>query len=116
MLTAGTGLKAGKDGLGKDVVFTLDADTVFNKAGVARLMSIYRGGDSDKIGTVDNKDRWFASPVANSADGLGAKLTTDNGEWQPFYNKTFTDGAVSAINMPKARVGFAVASHYLFFE
>ncbi|HEY8928979.1 MAG TPA: baseplate J/gp47 family protein [Mucilaginibacter sp.] len=116
MLPAGTGLKAGKDGLGKDVTFTLDADTVFNKAGVAKLMSIYRGDDSDKIGTVNNKGRWFASPVANSADGLGAKLTTDNGEWHPFYNKTFTDGTVSAINMPKAQVGFAVASHYLFLN
>jgi len=116
MLAKGTAFKAGKDGLGKDVTFTLDADTVFNKAGVAKLMSIYRGDEKDNIGSVINKGRWFASPVANSADGLGAKLKSLNGEWHPFYNKEYFDGALSAIDMPKAQIGFAVASHYLFLN
>ncbi|WP_439695034.1 baseplate J/gp47 family protein [Mucilaginibacter sp. AW1-7] len=116
MLAKGSAFKAGKDALGKDVTFTLDADTVFNKAGVAKLMSIYRGDDKDNIGTVINKGRWFASPVANSADGLGAKLKTLNGEWHPFYNKEYFDGALSAIDMPKAQIGFAIASHYLFLN
>jgi hypothetical protein len=116
MLAKGTAFKAGKDALGKDVTFTLDVDTVFNKAGVAKLMSIYRGDDKDNIGTVINKGRWFASPVANSADGLGAKLKSLNGEWHPFHNKEYFDGALSAIDMPKAQIGFAVASHYLFLN
>lgn len=116
MLAKGTAFKAGKDGLGKDVTFTLDADTVFNKASVAKLMSIYRGDEKDNIGTVINKGRWFASPVANSADGLGAKLKSLNGEWHPFYNKEYFDGALSAIDMPKAQIGFAIASHYLFLN
>jgi hypothetical protein len=116
MLPAGTAFKAGKDGLGKDLTFTLDNDTVFNKAAVAKIMSIYHGDDNDNIGAVTNSGRWFASPVANSADGLGAKLKSLNGEWHPFYNKEFTDGAVSAIDMPKAQIGFAVASSFLFLN
>ncbi len=116
MLSKGTAFKGGKDGLGKDVVFTLDDDTVFNKAVVTKLMSLYRGDSNDKIGTVINDGRWFASPVANSDNGLGAKLTSVNSEWHPFFNKVYTDGSLSAINMPKAQVGFAIASSFLFLN
>ncbi len=116
MLPAGTAFKAGKDALGKDVTFTLDSDSVFNKATVGQLMSIYRGDKTDNIGAVKNEGRWFASPVANSDDGLGAKLTSANGEWHPFFHDEYQDNAVSKIDMPKAQIGFAIASHYLYLN
>lgn len=116
MLPAGTAFKAGKDALGKDVTFTLDSDSVFNKATVAQLMSIYRGDKDDNISPVINEGRWFASPVANSDDGLGAKLTSANGEWHPFFHDEYQDNAVSKIDMPKAQIGFAIASHFLYLN
>ena len=57
--------------------------------------------------------RLFASPVANSDDGLGAPLTSADGSWHPFFNKIYVDGALAEIRMPKAEIGFAIASHYL---
>jgi hypothetical protein len=120
-LAEGTLFRAGKDSTGKEVFYALDKDTVFNQAKVTRLMSVYRGATTgingkppaDNIGSVNNAGRLFASPAANSADGLGAALKTPNKEWHPFVNKTFEDGTLTAINMPKAAVGFAVASPYL---
>lgn len=113
LLKQGTSFKAGKDSAGKEIIYTLDQDTLFNKGKVASLMTLYKGSSTDNIGTVNNNGRLFASPVTNSADGLGAELKTDNKEWQPYVNKTYTDGSLSSINMPKAEIGFAVASHYL---
>ena len=52
-------------------------DVVANQAKVAALQNLYRHGD-EPVGptssTVDS-GRLFASPVANSDDGLGAPLT-----------------------------------------
>lgn len=121
-LPKGTLFRAGKDSLGKEVFYALDKETVFNKAKVAKLMSVYRGAASgiggkppaDDIPPVNNQGRLFAAPVINSADGLGKEIKTPNKEWHPFVNKTFEDGRLVAIDIPKAAVGFAVASPYLF--
>lgn len=106
--------KAGKDSEGKDLYYALDQDTVFNKAKVARLMSVYKGNAEDNIqAAAINDGRLFASPFADSADGLGKEIKTEFKEWHPFVHKTYSEGVVSAVNMPKADIGFAVASHYL---
>ena len=47
-LPQGTLLKAGKDSAGKEVLYELDKETVFNKAKVAQLKSIYKGDASGK--------------------------------------------------------------------
>ncbi len=123
MLTKGSLFKAGKDSLGKELVYSLDNDTVFNKASIAGLMSVYKGDEYDayKVDNEDknspvinNKGRLFASPVANSQDGLGADLKTPNKEWHPFFIKTYKDGKLASIDTPKAKLGFAIASHYLY--
>jgi hypothetical protein len=98
VLPSGTLFKAGKDSLGKDVVYSLDKETSFNKAEVALFKAVY------------HEHRLFASPVMNSADGQGAAIKTTLKEWHPFVNK----GLHGEINMPLAEVGFAIASHYLF--
>ena len=86
-----------------------------NQAKVAALKTVYRHRQEavEKL-TGDDQGRIFASPVANSDDGLGAPLTSANQSWQPFFNKTYQDGTLTEINMPKAEVGFAIASHYLW--
>jgi hypothetical protein len=104
--------KAGKDSQGKDAVFSELNDMVANQALVASQSSLYRHGTEPVPGAQD-QGRLFASPVANSDDGLGAPLTSIDQSWEPFYNKVYKDGALSQISMPEADVGFAVASHYL---
>lgn len=114
LLKKGSLLKAGKDSLGKEVSYALERDVVFNKAKVARMMTLYRGTAADNIVPVANLGRLFAAPVSNSADGLGAPLETADKEWHPFVSKRYAEGALAAVNMPRAAVGLAVASHYLF--
>lgn len=116
-LKTGTLFKAGKDALGNDAFFANDRDVVPNQAKVAALKTVYRHG-AELVGTGGNADkqvgRLYASPVANSNDGLGEELTTTDRSWHPFYNKTYDDGLLEGIKMPTAEVGFAVASHHLY--
>lgn len=109
--------KAGKDSTGKDAFFANIADFVANKAVIAAKKTVYRHG-AEVVGLSgpqpQHKGRIFASPVADSGDGNGAPLTSPDNSWQPFFNKIYVDGVLSEIAMPEVRVGFAVASHYLF--
>lgn len=114
LLSAGTLFKAGKDSAGKEVFYQLKKDTLFNKARIARLHTVYKGISADNYGSVDNQGRLFASPVSNSSDGLGAEIKTKYKEWHPFVNKVFTDGVLTDIAMPEAKIGFAIGSANLF--
>ncbi|RQS65777.1 hypothetical protein DID96_25460 [Burkholderia sp. Bp8963] len=105
--------RAGKDATGKAAFFANRADLVANKATVAALKTVYRHGREPVADRLQDRDRLFASPVANSDDGQGAPLTSVDRSWQPFFNKVYVDGALSAIRMPPAQVGFAIASHHL---
>ncbi len=112
-LKAGTEFKAGKDTAGNDAFFAADRDFIANQAKVTALKTVYRHNDEKVNNASTNKGRLFASPVANSDDGLGAELLSVDKSWHPFYNKVYNDGTLQQINMPKAEIGFAVASHYL---
>lgn len=114
LLKQGSLLKAGKDSLGKEVFYALDKDVVFNKARVAKLMSVYKGASSDNHTSVINDGRLFASSVSNSADGVGTEIETEYKEWHPYINKTVVDGTLTSLNMPLAQIGFAIASSNLF--
>jgi hypothetical protein len=105
--------KAGKDEAGKDAFFANSSDVVANRATVTARKTLYRHGGECVGGTMLHQGRLYASPAADSADGLGAPLTSVDGSWHPFFNKVYTDGALTEIRMPKAQIGFAVASHYL---
>lgn len=113
-LPKGALFRAGKDSLGKEIFYSLDRETVFNQAKVAQLRSVYRAGKADKTGTTNNTGRLFAAPIANSADGLGKEIKSPGKAWHPFGNKTFEDGVLKSIDAPKADIGFAISSPYLF--
>ena len=118
ILFAGAEFKAGKDNEGKEVIYTLENETSFNKAKVAVLKSVYKGSvvDDNNDGSNTFNGRLFAAPVVNSDDGLGAELTGANKEWHPFANRIYVDGNVQEIKMPLAEIGFAIASHYLYLQ
>jgi hypothetical protein len=107
-------LKAGKDDAGADAHVAVDRDLVANRASVAELRSTYRHRNAPGEQLPNGDGRLFASPVADSADGLGAELTTPDGSWHPFAEKRYEAGALAAIRMPPAEVGFAIASHHLW--
>jgi hypothetical protein len=117
LVEAGELFKAGKDDLGREAFFANDRDFIASQAKVAALKTVYRHGD-EKVGTPTptgvHSGRLYASPVANSDDGLGTELTSVDQSWHPFYNKLYEDGVLSEIGMPKAEEGFAIASHYLW--
>ena len=121
-LAKGTLFKAGKDSLGNEILYSLDAETTFNKAKIAALKSIYFGDANDNYTytqegatiSVNNLGRLFASPIANSADGIGGKLMTPAQEWPLFTSYLYENNAIRDVLAPNASIGFAVASHYLF--
>lgn len=115
--------KAGKDSEGKEVLYKAAKETVFNKAVVKELRSVYLGASVDNhpvtpgsLTVVNNEHRLFAAPVINSDDGAGAELTSMNKEWHPIANRLFKDGNVLDVKMPLAQIGFAVASHYMYLQ
>lgn len=123
LLKQGTLLKAGKDSLNREVNYKLDADTVFSKAKVAQLKTYYKASAAETIkqpGTSailqDNAGRVFASPASNTDDGLEAALSGANKEWHPYVNKVYKEAQLDSITMPKALLGFALASHYLYLS
>ncbi|MEE9905200.1 MAG: hypothetical protein K4305_07250 [Chlorobium sp.] len=93
-IPAGTAFSGGKDSLGKDVIFTLDADFVPNTASVGDLKSVFR-----------SNALLYAFPVSNSDDGRGADLTATDGQWPCF------GGKLEDRNL--ASTGFALSSHIL---
>lgn len=115
LLAAGTLFKAGKDQRGIDAFYAATRDTVLNQAKVTALKTLYRH-DSEPVGAVvpdlQQRGRLYASPVANSDDGLGAALTSSDGSWHPFHNKKYRNGVLASIDMAPAEIGFALASHY----
>jgi hypothetical protein len=101
LLAAGTLLKAGKDDVGADAHFAVDSDLVANTAVVAELKKLYRHPTDEPLPL--ERDRIFAAPTANVGES-----------WDPFAEKVYEDGELKSIVMPRAEVGFAIASHHLW--
>ncbi|GAB2475511.1 baseplate J/gp47 family protein [Algoriphagus taiwanensis] len=95
-----TSFKAGKDGLGLPVSFRSQANQAVNKAEVADIKALYR----------DEFSRFYASPIANSEDGLGGEIIQSEGGWSPFGipKSLFPESDRSL-----AVIGFAVSSPVL---
>ncbi len=97
LLPKNSEFKAGKDDIGKEVLFKNQSEQVFNKTEVASLKAIYR----------DPNGRLYRSPIANSADGIGAEIIHPDGRWNPFGRpKSFFPNS----DRNSAILGFAVAS------
>ncbi|MGB3182881.1 MAG: hypothetical protein WBB45_15930 [Cyclobacteriaceae bacterium] len=104
----GTELKAGKDSSGKEVIFTTQNEIAVNKASVDSLKAAFVNKD-DKYPDLDSHYRVFASSVADSADGQGADIETEEKSW-----RTFGSISADAVDRPQADLGFAIASPVLF--
>ncbi|MBN3584700.1 baseplate J/gp47 family protein [Algoriphagus aestuarii] len=100
LLPADTAFKAGKDDLGKEILFQTENQNVLNKAEVTSLLALFK----------DQNGRFYKSPIANSADGIGAELLSEEKQWRSFGrpSKLFPDQ-----DRDLATIGFAVASPIL---
>lgn len=95
-IAGGTAFKAGKDSTGKPVEYRLAEDFVANRAAVTRLQALHHA------------DQLFAFPFANSKDGRGEELDSQDQQWDAFVR--------TENNQDLAIVGFAIASHYLYLR
>ena len=100
ILRKGTLFKGGKDTTGKEISYALSDDLVINKAAISKMQSW------QKI-QKEGKEVLIASPVADSDDGMGAKITSADKSW-------FTFGDVKKAGT--ANVGFAIASNLFFLN
>lgn len=94
-----TVFKAGKDIDGEEIFYAAVEEVVLNKGAVIHLRNILAERD-----TSVNTRQIFASSVANSEDGLGAKLESVDKSWKTFGSS----------DRQFATVGFALSSHYLY--
>lgn len=90
----GTYLKAGKDALGADVLFKTEKSLVVNPISIEAIKSVF----------IDNQSVIYASEKTDTADGIAKPPV--NGQWSAFGNET----------MPKAALGFAIASPQLLLQ
>jgi len=118
LMKAGTALKAGKDALGVERIYTLTRDLVVGKAEITSLKSVFIDTNkrfSSEISPDPKVDyRIFKSPIANSADGQGAKIETEDKSWRTFGEPKFTGNGTTTADREQADVGFALASPILY--
>jgi len=101
-LKKGTQISAGKDALGKPLVYQTDKELVINKASVKELKTIFL----DKASPIKNI---YAAPVANSADGKGEKFKDPEIAWPTFgYFEPREKG--DKLTGEEAKFGLAIAS------
>lgn len=97
LLPKNSEFKAGKDDIGKEIIFKNQQAEALNKAEVASVKALFK----------DENGRFYRSPIANSADGNGPEILNPEGRWNPFGRpKTLFPSS----DRQSAILGFAVAS------
>lgn len=103
-IPSGTLLDGNKDVNGKKRVYKTGDDLIANQARVIEVKSFLN----------DAKERELKmAPIANTTDGLGDKLPENSNYWWPFgynANETISDKKSIYKELPKAKLGFSVAS------
>ncbi|MCD0480742.1 baseplate J/gp47 family protein [Chryseobacterium sp. LC2016-29] len=103
-IPTGTLLDGDKDAKGKKRVYKTGDDLIANQAKVVEVKSFLNDGKEREL---------KMAPKANTADGLGDKLPEESNYWWPFgYNANETISEKKSIykELPKAKLGFSVAS------
>lgn len=124
-------LDAKKDATGVDLVYKTDKDIVVNHGLVTELKNVFINRPLDNLSapfpdtipfikpgapsqgsTGGNNWRIYASPVANSSDGIGGDIEGDEKRWRIFGAPQ--QNADNVADRPQAEIGFAFASPLLF--
>lgn len=108
LIPEGTALDGGEDALGNPLVYRTDRDVVINKAATTSFKSLFYNKSND--------GRLYASPIANSKNGLGEEIETPEPKWKTFGSISDPSAPfnLNTIDRPQANIGFGVASPVLF--
>lgn len=111
----GTKLKAGKDSTGVEVIYETDKEIVVNKAKIKELKALFCNKNSI-FGNLAPNYSLYASPIANSSDGQGGEIETEDLSWKTFGLPTLSknENKEYTANRQLAKIGFAFASPILF--
>ncbi|NEQ54474.1 MAG: hypothetical protein F6K11_30810, partial [Leptolyngbya sp. SIO3F4] len=126
-LAAGTRFKAGKDETGVELFYALDQDVVVHKATIASLKGLFLESKEFPTGIPTDIRRLLASPVANSADGLGEEFPKEQAvkAWIPFGGPRDSTSQTAQSNLSTlfqtsqgvpAQLGVAIASDVLLLQ
>jgi len=106
-LEAGILVKAGKDDTGKDLVYTLNRETVFNETQVASIKTVFR----DEA----YQSRIYAASVANSTDGQGKNAGKPDVKWATFGERQ-NNRLPDKKTMVEAEIGLAITDPVLLLK
>ncbi|MEX0894650.1 MAG: helix-hairpin-helix domain-containing protein, partial [Balneolaceae bacterium] len=95
LVEEGTALKAGKDATGRPLAYETNRDLIVNHGQVDQVKALFMDTGRDH--------RLYESPIANSADGRGAEIETDDMSWKTFGGD----------DRQQADIGFSIASPLL---
>lgn len=101
LLQKGREVKAGKDESGMPLTYQTERDLVVNHGKAEQVKAIFAD-----VSSPESTFRIYASPIANSSDGLGADIETEDQSWKPFGDA----------EREEADTGFAIASPLLFLS
>lgn len=108
-LPAGTEVTAGNDANGVPIVYATKAETTVTPSVVAQFATVFLAPPGAGEAT-----EFYAAPVANSADGLGAPLAPGT-SWATFGEEQ-ADLAPATRTMADGAIGFVVTSPTLHLE
>lgn len=122
LLEKDTAFKAGKDELGKNVVYELANEGSLNRATISEVKALFFNRHDLFTGLTPNPRndyRFYLSPQAKSKDGKGAEITNEDQSWRTFGGVQFPDinsgtNAATVADRDLAEIGFAIASPNLF--
>ena len=118
LISKGTRLKAGKDDTGVERIYEVQKDIVINKAKITDIKSVFiniHDRLKDDVPGLENDNRIYVSPVANSEDGEGGKIQNEEKSWRTFGEPLFTgSGGNYTADRKQPEIGFAFASPVLF--
>lgn len=107
LIPKGTSLLAGKDAMGKVLLYNTDQELVITQATLEGIKTLYLEPNS----SMPKVEQVYASPIAKSEDGLGAPFTTDDTSWKAFGDIRKDVTGTEVVN--KAMLGFFIASPVL---
>ncbi|HLP10607.1 MAG TPA: hypothetical protein VK177_01680, partial [Flavobacteriales bacterium] len=107
LVAANTEVNGGPDKTGVDLIYKTEKEIVVNVAQATEFKSLFYNKAFDS--------RLYASPVANSANGLGEPIETEEPRWRTFGNIADLSAPFNSplADRTQASVGFAFASPVL---
>jgi hypothetical protein len=108
LVAKATPLNAGKDDKGVLRLYNTNEETVISQASISQIKTWFI---KPTVANANAVEKVFASPVANSMDGLGAAFTGDDVSWKAFGDERILSPGTPAVNT--AALGFCIAAPVL---